>query len=44
MLTDLYIEALLVDENLAEAIWELWDAGVTTDSYAARAWTMLVNK
>ncbi len=27
MLTDLYIEALLVDEELANQVWEAWDAG-----------------
>ena len=27
MLTDSYIEALLVDEKLADQVWEAWDAG-----------------
>ena len=27
MLTEIYIEALLVDEELAEQVWEAWDAG-----------------
>jgi hypothetical protein len=27
MLTRLYIEALLVDEEAADVIWEAWDAG-----------------
>ena len=27
MLTELYIEALLVDEELADLVWEAWDAG-----------------
>ena len=27
MLTELYIEALLVDEELADQVWELWDRG-----------------
>jgi len=26
MLTELYIEALLVDEELADLVWEAWDA------------------
>jgi len=26
MLTEIYIEALLVDEDLADQVWELWDA------------------
>ena len=27
MLTEAYIEALLVDEQLADQVWEAWDAG-----------------
>ena len=27
MLTEIYIEALLVDEQLADQIWEAWDQG-----------------
>jgi len=27
MLTEVYIEALLVDEELADQVWEVWDAG-----------------
>jgi len=27
MLTEIYIEALLVDEELADQVWEAWDAG-----------------
>ncbi len=27
MLTDAYIEALLVDEEPADRVWEAWDAG-----------------
>ncbi len=27
MLTEVYIEALLVDEELADQVWEAWDAG-----------------
>jgi len=26
MLTEIYIEALLVDEELADQVWEAWDA------------------
>ena len=28
MLTEIYIEALLVDEKLADWVWEAWDAGL----------------
>jgi len=41
MLTELYIEALLVDEDLADQVWELWNAGVITDGLAASAWAIL---
>ena len=37
MLTRVYIEALLVDAVLADAVWALWDAGVITDDLAAWA-------
>ena len=35
MLTDIYIEALLVDEELADQVWE---AGEIIDLIALRAW------
>jgi len=38
MLERQYVEALLVDAVLADAVWALWDAGVITDADAARAW------
>ncbi len=31
MLTEIYIEALLVDEELADQIWGAWDVGETDD-------------
>ncbi len=34
MLTEIYIEALLVDEELADQVWELWSVGVITDELA----------
>ncbi len=37
MLTELYIGALLVDEDLADLVWELWDRGVIDDELAAIA-------
>ena len=42
MLTELYIEALLVDEELADLVWEAWEAGVIDDELAALAWSLLV--
>ncbi len=34
MLTEIYIEALLVDEELADQVWEAWDAGEIDDRVA----------
>ena len=31
MLTEIYIEALLVDEDLADQVWEAWDAEEVDD-------------
>ena len=31
MLTEIYIETLLVDEELADQVWEAWDAGEIDD-------------
>ncbi len=42
MLTELYIEALLVDEELADLVWEAWDAGEIDDLNALRAWWWIV--
>ena len=41
MPTDAYIEALLVDEDLADQVWELWDRGVIGDELAAWAWSLI---
>ena len=41
MLTEIYIEALLADEVLADQVWELWNAGVITDDLAVWAWSIL---
>ncbi len=43
MLTELYIEALLVDEELADWVWEAWDVGFIPDDLAALAWWTIVN-
>jgi len=32
---ELYKEALLVDEQLADQVWELWDVGIIPDDLAA---------
>lgn len=41
MLTRLYVETLLADEDLADSVWELWFAGVIADDLAAWAWGIL---
>jgi len=38
MLTELYIDTLLVDEELADMVWEAWDVGIIPDDLAAIAW------
>ena len=35
MLVDIYVEALLVDEVLADQVWELWDTKAILDEEAA---------
>lgn len=42
MVTELYIEAPLVDEDLADQVWEAWDRGEIDDQVAALAWTLLI--
>ncbi len=41
MLTEIYIEALLVDEELADQVWDLWNIGMIPDGLAAVAWPIL---
>jgi len=38
MLTEIYIEGLLVDEELADQVWEVWFAGEISDFVAAWGW------
>ena len=44
MLTKLYIEALLVDEKLADQVWESWDKGEIDDAIACTAWRMIAGR
>ncbi len=37
MLTEIYIEALLVDEELADQVWGAWDAGEIDHQTACKA-------
>ncbi len=41
MLTEIYIEALLVDRELADQVWEAWDKGEIDDQIAWVAWMMI---
>lgn len=41
MLTELYIEALLVDEELADFVWKFSEAGLISDELAALAWWLV---
>ncbi len=38
MLTRPYIKALLVDEELADQVWEAWDKGEIDDQVAWLGW------
>ena len=38
MLTETYIDALLVDEDLADQVWEWWSVGLINDELTALAW------
>jgi len=41
MLTEIYIEALLVDEELADQVWEAWDGGKISDLEAVWYWWLI---
>ena len=41
MLTEIYIEALLVDEGLADQVWEAWDTGKIDNQVAWLAWSLI---
>ncbi len=41
MLTEIYIEALLIDEELADQVWEAWVAGMVDDETTCLAWKLI---
>ncbi len=41
MLTEIYIEALLVDEELADQVWKEWGAGEIDDLAACLVWWLI---
>ena len=42
MLCAIYIEALLVNEEMADQVWEAWNAGELCDMVAAAAWLAML--
>ena len=44
MLTRLYVEALLVNPNAADQVWEAWDNGEFDDAIACTAWMMIAGR
>ncbi len=44
MLTEIYIEALLVDEELADQVWDAWYAREIDDQVACIAWVLIVQR
>ncbi len=41
MLTEIYIEALLVNKDLADQVWEAWDKGEIDDLVAWLGWWLI---
>ncbi len=41
MLIEIYIEALLVDEELADQVWEAWELGEADDEIAYITWMLV---
>ncbi len=41
MLTAIYIDALLVDTELADQVWEAWDKGEIDDFTTYFAWILI---
>jgi len=41
MLAEIYIEALLIDEERADQVWAAWNKGEIDDSAAYFAWLLV---
>ena len=41
MLTEAYIEALLVDEEVADQVWGIWDTDETDDLGTCLLWWLI---
>ena len=44
MLTRLYIEALLLNKEPADQVWEVWNKGEIDDQVACIAWMMIAGR
>ncbi len=44
MLTERYIEALLIDEDLADRVWDAWYSGLADGLTAFLAWLMIAER
>ena len=44
MLVDQYVKALLRDADLTDAVWELWNARLLSDSQAVSLWAEIAHK
>ena len=44
MLTKIYIEALLVDEGLADQVWNAWDKGEIDNEAACISWMLIAGR
>ncbi len=44
MLTEVYIEALLVDEDAADAVCQAWNARELNNAGACIAWTLIIRQ
>ena len=41
MFTEIYVQALLVNEELADLVWTAWDKGEIDDQVAWLVWWMI---
>ena len=41
MLTEIYIDALVANEELADKVWKAWDADETDDQVVWLAWWLM---
>ena len=41
MLAETYIEALLIDEEAADQVWEVWNCGEINNRAASMAWSLI---